>query len=71
MFEEFGMSSIVTHILCSMTRLLLNRPNCFNAAELKDGDSADKIRQMVVRELDETRHNIVVQTKIFALASFS
>ena len=50
------MSSIVTRILRSVViRLLSSHPHYFNAAELKDGDSAGKIGLMIVRELEDIK----------------
>ncbi len=53
------MSSIVTGILSSTVGLLANKARDLTAAKLKEGDVTDaKIRQMIVRELDDVKKKI-------------
>ena len=66
------MSSIVNSILSSTIGLLWNKARDSVAAKLKDGDITDaKIREIVVRELDDIKTKLDGLSRKDLLSSYS
>ena len=69
--EQSRMSSIITSILSSTVSLLWNKARNAAAEKLKDGDITEaKIREIVVRELNDTKTKLGALLRKDLLSSY-